>query len=106
MNERFHHRIRQIDEMEHLAEEVLPDKAADDSRYPVRFDHCFKRIAYDAAVGAQWDTQVQRPFYRHASDEQIQDAIDALETMRDTPSRVAELNRQSLEYRTEVDAST
>ena len=99
MNERFHQRIRQIDEIKHLAEEVLPEKAADDSRYPVRFDHCFKRIAYDAAVGSQWDTEVQRPFYRHASDAQLQDAIDALEIMRDDPPRAVELNRQSLQYR-------
>lgn len=103
MNERFYHRIRQIDKMKHLAEEVLPEKAADDSRYPVRFDHCFKRIAYDAAVGAQWDKEVQRPFYRYASDAQLQDATDVLKTMRDDPSRAADLNRQSLQYRNETE---
>lgn len=102
MNERFHRRIEQIDEMNRLAEEVLPENAARDSRYPVRFDHCFKRIAYDAAVGAQWDTEVQRPFYRHASDAQIKDAIDTLHAMREDPERAAELNRQSLTYRNEA----
>jgi hypothetical protein len=99
MNERFHRRIKQIDEMNRLAEEVLPSNATRDDRYPVRFDHCFKRIAYDAAVGAQWDTEVQPPFYRHASDAQIHAAIETLNAMCEDPTRAAELNRQSLAYR-------
>ena len=103
MNERFHRRIEQVDKMKRLAETVLPEEAARDSRYPVRFDHCFKRIAYDVAVGARWDTEVQRPFYRHASDAQIRDAIETLNAMRDDPARADELNRRSLQYRNETE---
>lgn len=99
MNERFHRRIEQIDEMNRLAEDVLPEIAGEDDRYPVRFDHCFKRIAYDASVGDRWDREVQRPFYRYATDQQIRRAIQTLKEMVDSPSRATDLNRQSLTYR-------
>ena len=99
MNERFHRRIEQVDEMNRLAEDVLPEIAGENDRYPVRFDHCFKRIAYDAAVGDRWDREVQRPFYRHATDQQIRRAIQTLKEMVDSPVRAADLNEQSLAYR-------
>ncbi|WP_158666547.1 GCN5-related N-acetyltransferase [Salinibacter altiplanensis] len=85
--------------MERLAEEVLPAKAAS-GNYPVRFDHCFKRIAYDMAVGAKWDAEVARPFYEHASREQVRRAVDVLRKMARDPARAAEYNRRSLRYRT------
>lgn len=84
--------------MEHLAEEVLPAKAASGDK-PVRFDHCFKRIAYDMAVGAKWDTEVVRPFYRHATPEQIRRAVKVLREMAADSDRAAEYNRRSLRYR-------
>ena len=84
--------------MKHLAEEVLPAKAASGD-YPVRFDHCFKRIAYDVAVGAKWDTEVASPFYEHASREQIRRAVDVLRQMAEDPGRAAEYNRRSLRCR-------
>lgn len=93
-------RRRLVEAMNRLAESVLPTRAADDDRYPVRFDHCFKRIAYDVAVEARWDTVVPRPFYAHASREQIARALDALQAMAETPAVAQALNRQSLHYRT------
>jgi hypothetical protein len=99
MNERFHRRIAQIDEMNRLAETVLPAKASGDDRYPVQDDHCFKRIAYDAVVGDRWDRVVRRPFYRHASDEQIAGVVRVLREMRDAPGRAVDLNRRSRAYR-------
>ena len=84
--------------MEHLAETILPEKAASGD-YPVRFDHCFKRIAYDVAVGAKWDTEVTPPFYAHATPKQIRRAVDVLQEMAEDPNRAAEYNRHSLRYR-------
>lgn len=85
--------------MEHLAEVELPAQAKSDARYPVTEDHCFKRIAFDAAVGRKWDASVQRPFYRYATDEQLATAIDVLRSMREQPDRANALNRKSLSYR-------
>jgi len=92
-------RRRRVEAMNRLAEDVLPARAANDHRYPVRFDHCFKRIAYDAAVGARWDTVVASPFYVHASLDQIRCAYDALTAMAESPAAARSLNRQSLHYR-------
>ena len=85
--------------MEYLAEEVLPARAASGD-YPVRFDHCFERIAYDVAVGAKWDTEVTPPFHEHATREQIRRAVDVLREMARNPERAAEYNCRSLRYRT------
>jgi len=85
--------------MNRLAENVLPVRAANDDRYPVQFDHCFKRIAYDTAVEARWDTVVEPPFYVHASLDVIQRAVEALTGMAEAPSVARALNRQSLAYR-------
>ena len=84
--------------MERLAEEVLPAKAASGA-YPVRFDHCFKRIAYDVAVGAKWDTAVPPPFYKHAPPAQLRRAVTILREMVADPDRAADYNRRSLRYR-------
>ena len=83
-----------------LAEQQLPAQAAS-GEYPVRDDHCFKRIAYDVAVGAQWDTDVTPPFYKNASPEQIRRAVEVLREMIADPGRAAAYNRRSLRYRNE-----
>ncbi|WP_259220727.1 hypothetical protein [Salinibacter ruber] len=84
--------------MEHLAEDILPTKAASGA-YPVRFDHCFKRIAYDVAVGAKWDTDVTPPFCANATPAQLRRAIDVLRAMARDPDRAHEYNRYSLRCR-------
>ncbi|HHP7238496.1 hypothetical protein [Longibacter sp.] len=99
MNERFHQRRRLIDEMNRLAETVLPSRATEDHRYPVSDDHCFKRIAFDAAAGGLWSASIRRPFYRYATDEEVRTAIRILEEMADDPERAISLNRASLSYR-------
>jgi hypothetical protein len=91
-------RSEDVRTMEVLAEEVLPEKATSGD-YPVRFDHCFKRIAYDVAVGAKWDTEVPRPFYEHASSEQLRRAVRVLREMAADPDQAAAYNRQSLRHR-------
>jgi hypothetical protein len=84
-----------------LADEVLPALARDNPEdYPVRFDHCFRRIAYDYAAGQKWDEVIEPPFYKNASGAQLSRAIQALETMIRQPEKAKELNEQSLSYRT------
>ncbi len=84
--------------MERLAEDTLPAKAASGD-YPVRFDHCFKRIAYDVAVGTKWDTDVTPPFCANATPAQLRRAIDVLRAMARDPDRAHEYNRYSLRCR-------
>jgi len=82
-----------------LADEVLPARAASDDRYPVQEDHCFRRIAYDVAVGARWDEVLARPFHEHARPDHIRRALTVLEEMVEDPATARTYNRQSLRYR-------
>jgi hypothetical protein len=92
-------RARLVRLIRRRAERTLPARAEADDRYPVHHDHCFKRIAFDHAVGAQWDTVVERPFYRHAALPQLRRAAHVLREMVDRPGRAVALHRQSLRYR-------
>ena len=91
-------RPERVRTLEHLAEDILPAKA-ESGDYPVRFDHCFKRIAYDVAVGATWDTKVTPPFYANATPAQVRRAVDVLRAMARDPDRAHEYNRYSLRCR-------
>lgn len=85
--------------IERLADEVLPTLARGEDSYPVTFDHCFRRIAYDYAAGQKWDEVIDSPFYKNASGEQLDAAVHALWTMVRHPEQAKPLNKQSLEYR-------
>lgn len=87
------------DEIHRLSEEVLP-RAAKSGEYPVRHDHCFKRIAFDWACGAKWDTVVDQPFYKNATQRQKERALGALKQMVKFPGTAHAMNKQSLTYRT------
>ena len=89
-----------VETLINLAEQQLPAQAAS-GEYPVQHDHCFKRIAYDVAVGARWDADVRPPFYKNASPEQIHRAVEVLREMLADPRRAAAYNRRSLRYRGE-----
>lgn len=47
-----------------LTEEVLPARARE-GRWPIRLDHCFKRICLDHAFGDVWYKHLARPAERH-----------------------------------------
>jgi hypothetical protein len=85
--------------MHRLSEEALPKRAEESGDYPVRFDHCFKRIAYDAAAGAKWDEVVGRPFYEHAGQDLKREATQVLQNMLLSPRVARAYNNQSLAYR-------
>lgn len=102
------HRGRLLRHIRHLADEVLPSRARSIERsggqgYPVQEDHCFRRIAYDAAMGERWDDATTRPFVENATTAQLRKALAALEKMARAPSQAQRLNRQSLRYREERD---
>ena len=47
-----------------LTEEVLPALARE-RRWPIRLDHCFKRICLDHAFGDVWYKHLPKPAERH-----------------------------------------
>jgi len=82
-----------------LCDDVLPELSTA-RRLPVRYDHCFRRIAYDNAVGAEWTDTVRRPFTRHATIDHLEAAYRIAARMvagdRDT---VEQLHNRSLQFR-------
>jgi len=41
-------------------------------------NHCYLRIAFDATVNNKWDTKVEKPFTKYASEAQLQNALALL----------------------------
>lgn len=65
-----------------LTELVLPARAAAE-RWPIRFDHCFKRICLDWAFGDIWYRHLQRPAERHLRGEPLTRAVGCAEALLD-----------------------
>lgn len=85
--------------IDRLAGEVLPERADASDRYPVRLDHCFKRIAFDLATGTRWDEVVDRPFHANAPLSQLRSARALLEVMAGSAAATRALNAKSLSFR-------
>ncbi|MEM9804503.1 MAG: hypothetical protein AAF959_04430 [Cyanobacteria bacterium P01_D01_bin.56] len=82
-----------------LSEVKLPQMAKVNSCYPVRHDHCFKRIALDVAVHQCWYDVIQKPAIQYATAEQLQQSIAVLEMMARSPDEAKILNQMSLSFR-------
>ena len=83
-----------------LTREALPKRAAEEEGWPVRFDHCFMRIALDNTVGGRWTDTVKVPAYKHLTAEQLTQAIGHAEAMLEGGPPVARaLNARSLAWR-------
>ena len=82
-----------------LTREAMP-AAAQERRWPVRFDHCFQRILLDAACGGVWyDTIEKRPAYAHAPEAVLREAVRLGEGALVGEVDLGALNRQSLAWR-------
>ena len=74
--------------------------------WPVSADHCFQRILLDNAVGGVWYEAVpERPAYRHADATVLERAIDLGRASVAGTVDLAELNRRSLGWRRQANAS-
>lgn len=95
-----------IDRLGRYCDDVLPEQAqSSDDEWPVHFDHCFRRIAYDAALGCQWSERVDPPFIEHASLREIKSATGYAMMMAFSGASYAdELQHRSLHYRDRLDA--
>ncbi|MGB3805821.1 MAG: GCN5-related N-acetyltransferase [Erythrobacter sp.] len=81
-----------------LTRSMMP-AIAKERDWPVRFDHCFQRILLDNACGGPWREQIEAPAYANASDALLHDAIDLGRRAIAGEADLAQLNRQSLEWR-------
>ncbi len=81
-----------------LTRKTLPAMAPGHG-WPIRADHCFMRVCLDAAIGARWDTRIDRPAIRHLTVAQLAQAVGIAECIAAEPSLLPALNRQSLAYR-------
>ena len=77
---------------------VLPAMAARHD-WPIRLDHCFKRVCLDTALGARWDTLVRRPAHRHLDLSQLAAAVAQADAVVALPCLLPNLNRASLRLR-------
>ncbi len=91
---------------EHVAEylrltrEVLPEMARDPARgWPVVNDHCFQRIVLDHVCGGVWYDHIERPAYKHLTDEQAEKAARLAGDIADGVADLHGMNRQSLIWR-------
>lgn len=62
-------------------------------------NHCYWRIANDAACQANWTKVVSKPFYKKASDDQLKKSVKTLEQISSKRLILTDYNRQSLNYR-------
>ncbi|MGF1498256.1 MAG: hypothetical protein ACFB8W_15750 [Elainellaceae cyanobacterium] len=81
-----------------LVNHQLPE-AARGGGYPVRFNHCFARIILDNICGCEWYRVIEKPAYKHMTDEQLEQAIALGREFLADPQACAAANQVSLQYR-------
>ena len=85
--------------LKELTEQVLPARARE-LHWPIRLDHCFKRICFDAAFGDIWYKHVQRPAEQHLAGEALARALKCAEELATGDRALLDArNRDSLRWR-------
>jgi hypothetical protein len=99
MSAEFHTRFNQIARFKHLTEVALPALARE-QHWPIRLDHCFKRICLDATFNDVWYNHLPRPAERHLSGESLSRAIACAEAILAEGRPTLDLrNADSLRFR-------
>ena len=91
-----------IAHFKHLTETALPALARE-LGWPIRLDHCFKRICLDAAFHDVWYHHLPRPAERHLDGEPLARAIACAEAIaaEGLPTLTVR-NAESLRFRGKV----
>lgn len=93
-------RAEAIRRFDRLTNEVLPRLASEGEGWSVRFDHCFRRICLDCAVGGEWTEEIDRPATENMTEAQAVAALEvAAECIRTGPEGTSWRNGESLAYR-------
>lgn len=82
-----------------LTKTVLPARAREE-RWPIRLDHCFKRITLDHAFEDAWYRHLPKPAERHLAGDALTRAVACGEQILSGGRPVLEVrNRESLRLR-------
>ena len=88
-----------VERFKQLTEVELPAKARE-QRWPIRFDHCFKRICLDYAYGDVWYKHLKKPAEKNIDGDPLRHAIAcAEEILAGGLTLLRERNNASLSYR-------
>lgn len=91
--------LAQVQRFKHLTETSLPALAAE-HHWPIRLDHCFKRICLDYAFEDVWYKHLQRPAERHLAGEPLLRAVACAEELLQQATDLLQIrNAASLRYR-------
>lgn len=92
-------RAESIAEWKRLTEQVLPALARQHG-WPLRLDHCFKRVCLDHAFGDVWYNHLKRPAERHLHGDALQRALGCARSLAEEGEPLLRLrNDESLRYR-------
>ena len=84
----------------HLTKKVLPSMARSDPRnWPVSEDHCFQRIVLDNVCDGVWYEHLDRPAYKHLTNDQAQRAVKLCQDIAKGRANLKQLNQKSLVWR-------
>merc|ERR1712032_411200 len=92
-----------VKEWSRLTKDALPKLARTQGGWPIRLDHCFQRVALDAAFAGCWYDHLDRkkgPAIQQIDTRELVLAVDAARRMESGGVAVTEeLNRASLRWR-------
>ena len=84
----------------HFTKKVLPILARSGGRnWPVSEDHCFQRIILDHVCRGAWYEYLDRPAYKHLTNDQANRAVKLCVDIADGRIDLHALNQQSLIWR-------
>lgn len=86
------------DTITYYVEFVFP-MLASKYNWPIRFDHCFRRVIYDICVGDKWNTKVQSPANKNMTVEQLKRCVSICIELVENPQLMMEYNNRSLAWR-------
>ncbi len=88
-----------------LTEQILPTLARENC-WPIRLDHCFKRICLDHAFADVWYRHLARPAEHHLTGEPLARAIVCAESIEaDGLPTLTRRNAESLGFRGKLRSS-
>ncbi|WP_419803766.1 hypothetical protein [Terriglobus sp.] len=70
----------QIARFKLLTEQLIPQRARE-QRWPLRLDHCFKRVCLDHAFHDVWYRHLKKPAERHICGEPLARALQCAEDL-------------------------
>ena len=92
-------REQKITRLKDLCERVLPALARE-RRWPIRLDHCFKRVCFDHAFGDVWYRHTARPAERSLSGPALDRALCCAEELAaGSDDLLRQRNQESLRWR-------